>query len=165
MPETVKTSKRRYDSSGRQARAAETRAAVLGAARTAFLADGFARTTVPGVASAAGVSVETVYKAFSNKAGLVKAVFDVAMAGDDEPIPFLQREFVQRNMAEPDPRKKLAAYGEHVVDVDLLPIGAPRRDWRTTTVGDGGVVVRHHELQKVIEMTDAFARDLQLYAG
>ena len=59
----------------------------------------------------------------------------------------------------------LAAYGEHVVNVDLLPIGAPRRDWRTTTVGDGGVVVRHHELQKVIEMTDAFARDLQLYAG
>ena len=49
--------------------------------------------------------------------------------------------------------------------VDLLPIGAPRRDWRTTTVGDGGVVVRHRELQKVIEMTDAFARDLQLYAG
>jgi len=117
MPETVKTSKRRYDSSGRQARAAETRAAVLGAARTAFLADGFARTTVPGVAAAAGVSVETVYKAFGNKAGLVKAVFDVAMAGDDEPIPFQQREFVQRNMAEPDPRAKLAAYGEHLATI------------------------------------------------
>jgi hypothetical protein len=59
----------------------------------------------------------------------------------------------------------LAAYGEHVVDVNLLPIGTPRRDWRTTTVGDGGVVVRHYELAKLIEMTDAFARDLQLYAG
>jgi len=59
----------------------------------------------------------------------------------------------------------LAAYGEHVVNVDLLPIGAPRRDWRTTTVGDGGVVVRHHDLQKVLEMTDAFAADLRLYAG
>jgi hypothetical protein len=59
----------------------------------------------------------------------------------------------------------LAAYGEHVVNVDLLPVGAPRRDWRTTTVGDGGVVVRHVELQKVLEMTEAFARDLQLYAG
>jgi ATP-grasp domain len=59
----------------------------------------------------------------------------------------------------------LAAYGEHVVNVDLLPIGAPRRDWRTTTVADGGVVVRHYELQKVIEMTDAFVRDLRLYAG
>ncbi len=59
----------------------------------------------------------------------------------------------------------LATYGEHVVNIDLLPVGTPRRDWRTTTVGDGGVVVRHYELQKVIEMTDRFAADLQLYAG
>ena len=59
----------------------------------------------------------------------------------------------------------LQRYGEHVMNIDLLPLGAPRRDWRTTTVGDGGVVVRHYELQTVLEMTDAFARDLQLYAG
>src|SRR5690349_12704996 len=59
----------------------------------------------------------------------------------------------------------LRRYGEHVMNIDLLPIGAPRRDWRTTTVADGGVVVRHHELARVVEMTDAFARDLQLYAG
>ncbi len=59
----------------------------------------------------------------------------------------------------------LAEYGEHVVDVDLLPVGAPRRDWRTTVVGDGGVVVRHHELAKVIEMTERFAADLHLYAS
>ena len=59
----------------------------------------------------------------------------------------------------------LSAYGEHVVLVDLLPVGAPRRDWRSTVTGDGMVVVRHHELQRVIEMTEAFARDFQLYAG
>jgi AcrR family transcriptional regulator len=117
MSEPVKASPRRYDSSGRQARAAQTRAAVLFAARTAFLENGYAATTVPQVAAAAGVSVETVYKAFGNKPGLVKAVFDVAMAGDDEPIPFLQREFVQRNLAEPDPRNKLQAYGEHLTAI------------------------------------------------
>jgi hypothetical protein len=59
----------------------------------------------------------------------------------------------------------LRRYGAHVMNIDLLPVGAQRRDWRTTTVGDGGVVVRHYELQAVLEMTDAFARDLQLYAG
>ncbi|HET7529438.1 MAG TPA: hypothetical protein VFJ98_00605 [Mycobacteriales bacterium] len=59
----------------------------------------------------------------------------------------------------------LAAYGDHVVLVDLLPVGAPRRDWRSTVTGDGMVVVRHEELQKVIEMTEAFARDLHLTAG
>ena len=58
-----------------------------------------------------------------------------------------------------------AAYGADIVHVDLLPVGAPRRDWRATVVGDGWIVVRHHELQRVIEMTERFAADLHLYAG
>ena len=57
-----------------------------------------------------------------------------------------------------------AAYGADVVLVDILPLGAPRRDWRATVVGDGWVVVRHHELQRVIEMTERFAADLRVYA-
>ena len=59
----------------------------------------------------------------------------------------------------------LAKYGEHVALLDLLPVGAPRRDWRSTVTGDGMIVVRHHELQKVIEMTEAFATDFQLLAS
>ncbi len=59
----------------------------------------------------------------------------------------------------------LAQYGGDVVLVDLLPLGAPRRDWRATTIGDGIVIVRHQELQRVIEMTERFAADLQLYAA
>jgi len=42
---------------------------------------------VPAVAEAAGISPQSVYKAFANKAGLLEAVFDVAIAGDDEPVP------------------------------------------------------------------------------
>ena len=59
----------------------------------------------------------------------------------------------------------LERYGDDVVLVDLLPVGAPRRDWRSTVTGDGMVVVRHPELQRVIEMTEAFAGDFQLYAS
>jgi hypothetical protein len=59
----------------------------------------------------------------------------------------------------------LARYGADVALVDLLPVGAPRRDWRSTVTGDGMVVVRHPELQRVIEMTEAFARDFQMYAA
>ncbi len=59
----------------------------------------------------------------------------------------------------------LSEFGDAVLDVDLLPVGAPRRDWRATTIGDGIVFVRHRELQRVIEMTERFASDLQLYAG
>jgi biotin carboxylase len=58
----------------------------------------------------------------------------------------------------------LEKYGDHVALIDLLPVGAPRRDWRSTVTGDGMVVVRHPELQKVIDMTEEFARDFQIYA-
>jgi ATP-grasp domain len=59
----------------------------------------------------------------------------------------------------------LAEYGEDVVLVDLLPVGAPRRDWRAVLISDGMIVVRHPELPRVIEMTERFAADLHLYAS
>jgi AcrR family transcriptional regulator len=77
-----------------------------------FLADGYASTSVPAIAAGAGVSVETVYKVFGNKAGVLKALFDVAIVGDEEPVPLVERDVVKRNMAEPDPRKKLRMYAE-----------------------------------------------------
>jgi AcrR family transcriptional regulator len=120
MPRDVKgeaqKDRRRYDSSGRQAQARRNRRAVLDSAHRRFLESGYAATTLAGVADEAGVSVETVYKAFGNKAGLVKAVFDVAVAGDDEPVPVAERDFVRRIEAEPDARRKLALWGDHVAD-------------------------------------------------
>jgi biotin carboxylase len=59
----------------------------------------------------------------------------------------------------------LAEYGEHVVAVDLLPIGAPRRDWRATLIADGMVIVRHPELAETLEMAQRFAAELQLFAS
>jgi carbamoylphosphate synthase large subunit len=58
----------------------------------------------------------------------------------------------------------LAEYGEHVVAVDLLPVGAPRRDWRAVSISDGMVIVRHRELSNTIEMAERFAAGLHLYA-
>jgi hypothetical protein len=58
----------------------------------------------------------------------------------------------------------MAAYGEHVVALDLLPVGARRRDWRAVTISDGMVIVRHRELSKTLEMAERFAARLHLYA-
>lgn len=58
----------------------------------------------------------------------------------------------------------LAEYGEHVVAVDLLPVGAPRRDWRAVSISDGMVIVRHRELSNTREMAERFAAGLHLYA-
>jgi AcrR family transcriptional regulator len=109
MSEPVKRG-RPYDSSRRQAQALQTRIAILDAARDRFLERGYAGTTVAAIASDVGVSVETVYKAFTNKAGLLKAVFDVAIVGDHEPIALQQRDMVTRIAAEPDGRRKLEMY-------------------------------------------------------
>jgi AcrR family transcriptional regulator len=106
---------RTYDATRRQEQAQENRARVLGAARARFLADGYTATTIPGVARDAGVSVQTVYKAFGNKAGLLKAVFDVAVTGDDQLIPVAERDPIKRIQAEPDPRSKLRMYSQYFV--------------------------------------------------
>jgi formate-dependent phosphoribosylglycinamide formyltransferase (GAR transformylase) len=59
----------------------------------------------------------------------------------------------------------VAEYGEHVAALELLPVGAPRRDWRATLIGDGMVIVRHPELPEALEIARRFAAELHLYAS
>jgi hypothetical protein len=59
----------------------------------------------------------------------------------------------------------LAKYGEHVVLIDLLPVGAPRRNWRQTLLSDGYLIVRHPDLARTLEIADAVGTDLQLHAN
>lgn len=80
-----------YDNSARAAAARRTRGRVVTAAHEHLLAHGWAGTTIRAVAQAAGVSPETVYKAFGGKAGLLKAVYDQVIAGDDDAVPLRDR--------------------------------------------------------------------------
>jgi hypothetical protein len=59
----------------------------------------------------------------------------------------------------------MAHWGEHIVHVDLLPIGAPRRDYRRVAEGDGWVAVRHPDLDTTVELSDLIATHLKMYAG
>src|SRR2546430_6508231 len=97
----VKT-RRPYDSSGRQAQARRNRDAVLDAAQALFLDGGYAGTTVAEVAAGAGVSVETVYKAFGAKAGLVRALYERGLAGPRALTPYERSE--ELRLRETDPR-------------------------------------------------------------
>jgi len=99
---------RPYDSSRRQARAAENRRRVVRAAHDLFVEHGFAATTVAAVAAAADVSVPTVYDGFGSKAELLKRAIEVALAGDDEPIPVVERA-TARWAAEADTGDELLA--------------------------------------------------------
>jgi AcrR family transcriptional regulator len=87
---------RSYRSPLRQEQARQTRAAILAAARERFLERGYSATTVEEIAAAAGVSKPTVFTAVGSKAQLLKAVRDVAVAGDDDPAPVAERPSVER---------------------------------------------------------------------
>ena len=109
--------RRPYRSTTRQEQARRTRRAIIDAAHDLFIADGFAATTMSAVAAAAGVAVQTVYKAFASKPRLAKAVFDTAIAGDDEAVPVLEREALGRVRNEPDPHTMFGLYGEFLATV------------------------------------------------
>src|SRR5260221_8326960 len=83
--------KRRCRSPRRQMQAGEAGAAVIAAASRVFSQGGWVATNMRDVAVEAGVSVETLYAGFESKAGLLKVVLDVAVVGDDEPVPFAAR--------------------------------------------------------------------------
>jgi AcrR family transcriptional regulator len=101
--------KRRYDSRGRQAQAGRNRQTILDAAERQFLSGGYAATTIAAVAGEAGVSVETIYKAFGGKPGLVRAIYHRGLTGR-EPVPAFQRSDAMRER-ETDPRTIMRNWG------------------------------------------------------
>lgn len=101
---------RSYTSPLRAEQARQTQRRIVDAASRLLLEQGYAATTMTAVAAAAGVSVQTVYKVFGTKPVLVKRVYDVTLAGDDEPVPIAERPAVKALSAETDPRRFLAGY-------------------------------------------------------
>ena len=104
--------KRSYDASRRREQARARRLDVVLAARDLFERDGFRPTTIAAIAAHAGVSAESIYKGFGGKAALAKAVFDLVIAGDDQPVPVAGRPAAQAVRDEPDVRRKIAMYVE-----------------------------------------------------
>ena len=98
--------RRTYDSSHRRAQAEATRTAVVRAARDLFLERGYVATTVPAIATAAGVSPKTIYAAFGAKAALLHKAWDITVGGDDQDIVFHERPEVMALRAEPDLAKR-----------------------------------------------------------
>lgn len=86
---------------------------ILAAASKQFVDDGFTTTTMTGIANEADVAVQTLYHAFGSKVGLLAAVHDVALAGDDEPVPVLERDWVLKLVESPTVADGWARVVEH----------------------------------------------------
>lgn len=59
----------------------------------------------------------------------------------------------------------LSEFGQHICVVDLLPIGAPRRNWKQTLRSDGMIIARHPDFGTLCEILDQIGVRLQMYAG
>ena len=82
-------------------------AQVLDAARTLFAAQGYPATTVAAIAREAGVAAKTVYLAFGSKSGVLRALWDLTLKGDDSPAPVAERPWYVEVLEEPDPEQQL----------------------------------------------------------
>ncbi len=107
---------RPYRSPKRQEQARRTRERILAAASGEFRSTGYAGTTVSTIAAAAGVSAPTVELVFGTKAALLKAAIDVAIAGDDEPVPVLARPWAARARAAATAGEYLAVVAEVLIE-------------------------------------------------
>ncbi len=65
-------------------------------------------TTMSAIAREAGVAVQTLYLAFGSKSSILAAALDVAIVGDDAPVPLIERPWVQEVRAEEDGRQAVA---------------------------------------------------------
>lgn len=146
MAEPVNT--RRYHSPVRREQARRTRAAVVQAAHRKFLADGYASTTLAAVAREAGVSVDTVYAVFGGKRGLLSAVMDVNVGGDDEPVAVLERELPQRMRVEPDQRTQIAMFATGLAG-ELERVRPLDDVLRSAAAADPDVAAARHEQNDV----------------
>src|SRR5437764_644034 len=91
----------------RARRAAETHARIVEAAGALFAERGYGGTTIEAVAAQADVAVETVYARFKNKRNLLGAYLDVAIVGDADAVPLLDRDELQQVRRTTDQRERL----------------------------------------------------------
>jgi AcrR family transcriptional regulator len=111
------SSKRKYDSTRRQAQADETRRQILEAARKLFMERGYAGATIDAIATEAKVAPETVYAVFRNKKRILINLMNVSSPGSaEEAIPMLQRAGPQAVSQEHDQRRQLQMFAQVVAN-------------------------------------------------
>ena len=102
-----------------QARTRVARQAVVGAARSLFVDRGYQATTIEAISDLSDVPQATVYRLFVSKLGILKALLDVSIAGDDQRASVSERPEVSALVAESDAAKLLAAFTDLVVAINI----------------------------------------------
>ena len=106
----AKRKKRKYDSTVRTEAAKATRQAIIDSARRLFTEKGYAATTMPEIAQAAGTALDTVYATVGKKPALFRLLIETAISGSDRAVSAEERDYVRAIRAEPDAARKLSLY-------------------------------------------------------
>jgi AcrR family transcriptional regulator len=158
-----------------QARTRLARRAVVEAARTLFRERGYAATTIEAISRHSDVPAATVYRLFSSKLGILKALLDTSIAGDDQPLAVQERPAVAALNTETDLHTLLAGFAgvttainERTNDVYRVLVSAAGSDpaaaqlldelRQQRDVGQGRVaraLARGHMLQRGLRERDA----------
>jgi AcrR family transcriptional regulator len=122
--------RRTYNAPRRAESAAETRRAVLDAARELFTAQGYAGTTISEIALRAGVVADTVYATVGRKPVLLRELVETAISGSDHAVPAEQRDYVRQLQAAATARNKLTIYAHAIAHIQerLGPVFLVVRD-------------------------------------
>lgn len=110
-------SKRKYDSTRRQAQARETRLQIAEAARTLFMERGYAGTSIEAIADQAGVAAETIYATYKNKRKILFFLFDISVGGDDQPVRVIDRAQAQAVLHETDQQRQLTMFAKDITEI------------------------------------------------
>lgn len=121
---TYRAKKRAYDSSSRKEAARLTQRAILDAARGVFLDKGYAAATMPEIAQAAGVALDTVYATVGKKPALFRLLIDLTISGTETDVPTEERDYVRAIRAEADAARKLRIYASALRNIQqrLAPL-------------------------------------------
>jgi len=97
---------------------------ILVAAERQLVSDGYATMTMSGMAKEAGVAVQTLYLAYGSKVGVVSAVHDRTLAGDDATVPLLERGWMRQLASAPTVLEAWASAMEHLssTTVGVAPV-------------------------------------------
>jgi len=106
--------KRKYDSNGRQARATESHAQIIKAARELFIKSGYSGVSIESIARKAKISPETIYSVFKNKRTIMARAMDLAAGTGDSPIPVMLRSYIQEVTAERNQHKQIQMFASRM---------------------------------------------------
>ncbi len=89
-----------------------------------FLANGYGPTTIAAIAAEAAVSVETIYRAWGSKAGVVRALIRQSLRGHEDAPPLVEGDAIKAVIAEPDARRQMQLYGRLLAEIQpaLAPL-------------------------------------------